>query len=171
MNNVVLIGMPGAGKSTIGVILAKIMGMPFLDTDLTIQEQEGRLLQDIINEEGMGKFIEIEEAVILNIHVHKHVIATGGSVVYSHTAIEHLKKNSLVVYLQLPYEEILKRVNNIQTRGIAMKKGQTLLALYKERTPLYERYADMTIDCHGKDIEEVIRIIQNKLHYSKLPEK
>ncbi len=159
MNNIVLIGMPGAGKSTIGVILAKTMGMSFLDTDLVIQKQEGRLLQNTINENGMQKFIEIEEKTILNIHVHKHIIATGGSAVYSHTAMEHLKKNSLLIYLQLPYKQIVKRINNINTRGIAMEKGQSLLELYNKRIPLYEKYADMTIECHGKDIEQIIQVL------------
>jgi len=165
VKNIVLIGMPGAGKSTVGVLLAKALGMPFIDTDLKIQEEEGKLLQEIIDTKGIEQFIKIEERVALNLNVKNHVIATGGSIIYGQLAMEHLKKNGLLVYLKLPYKEIERRVKNITTRGIAMAKGQTLLELYKERVILYERYADIIVDCSNKTIEDIVSIIKKKVRF------
>lgn len=161
-SNIVLIGMPGAGKSTLGVILAKTMKMPFIDTDILIQQREDRTLQDIINMDGIKEFLEVEKKAILEIRAEGHVIATGGSVVYSQAAMEHLKENGIIVYLKLEYEEIEQRVRNIKTRGIAMEKNQSLYHLFKERAPLYQRYADMTIDCSGKNDETLIDELKKK---------
>ncbi|MCX7710074.1 MAG: shikimate kinase [Clostridia bacterium] len=167
MKNIVLIGMPGSGKSTIGVLLAKAVGMPFVDTDIVIQQETGRLLQDIINKDGIKSFLEIEERVVSRLNLKDHVIATGGSVVYSRRAMERLQSNSIIVYLQLTYEEVEARIKNITTRGIAMEKGQTLYDLYQERIALYEQYQDMVIPCTGKSVEEVIGEVKKKIE-SKL---
>jgi len=159
MKNVVLIGMPGVGKSTIGLLLAQAFGKHFTDTDLLIEQQEGRSLQEIIDSDGLSAFLRIEENTILNADVTGHVVATGGSVVYSLKAIERLKENGIVIYLKLPYHEIKARIRNETDRGIAMSKGQELSELYEERTPLYEKYADAIIDCSGKDVETIVKTI------------
>ena len=155
-NNIVLIGMPGAGKSTMGVILAKVMGYQFVDADLLIQQEEKRLLKDIIKEEGLQGFLEIEERVNKEIKAIKTVIATGGSVIYGAKAMEHLRGIGFVVYLQLSYETISKRLGNIKQRGVALRKDQSLYDLYLERCPLYEQYAHITINCENLDIEAVV---------------
>lgn len=162
--NIVLIGMPGAGKSTIGVILAKALGMNFIDTDILIQQAEGRLLQDIIDTRGIEEFIKLEENAILDIGVGNCVIATGGSAVYSTAAVRHLKKEGIFVYLKLPYDVIAKRIKNVTTRGIVMNKGQNLMDLFEDRTPLYEKYADITVDCIGKDMEAIVSEIKYRLN-------
>lgn len=159
MNNIVLIGMPGAGKSTVGVILSKAMGKDFIDTDLLIQKEEGKLLQEIIDAKGIQGFLEIEEKTIISLKAANSVIATGGSVVYSQQAMGHLKKNSTVIYLQLPCSVIEERLSNMQSRGIAMEAGQSLSSLYHERYPLYERYADRSLNCQGKDVEAIVTSI------------
>ncbi len=151
--NVVLIGMPGCGKSTIGVVLAKVLGYEFTDSDLLIQKQEGKLLREIIAEQGEEEFLKIEEAVNAGIRTERHVIATGGSVIYSDKAMQHLKEIGTVVYLKLSFASICNRLGNIRRRGVVLKDGQSLKDLYDERTPLYERYADITIDAEGYDIE------------------
>lgn len=160
--NIVLVGMPGAGKSTIGVILAKATGKTFIDTDLIIQQRYNRLLQDIINDEGINNFLSKEESIVTALDVKNHVIATGGSVIYSNQAMDHLKRDSLIVYLQLRFDEIDDRIRNITSRGIVMDKDQTLIGLYNERLPLYERHADITINCSGKHIEDIVTEIKNK---------
>lgn len=158
-NNIVLIGMPGAGKSTMGVILAKVLGYQFLDTDLLIQKQEKRLLKDIIREEGLEGFLAIEENVNKTLEAKNTVIATGGSVIYGKAAMEHLRDIGLVVYLKLSYDTINSRLGNIKQRGVVFNKGQSLYDLYQERCPLYETYAHLTIDCQKLDIEDVLETI------------
>lgn len=155
-DNVILIGMPGAGKSTIGVVLAKSLGMRFVDSDLVIQELEDRLLQDIINKEGMDRFLDYEEHAILTIKCKKSIVATGGSVVYRKGAMDHLRSLGKVVYLDVSYKEIERRVNNITTRGIAIREGATLRDIYEERTAYYQKYKDMTVDCDGKTVEDIV---------------
>jgi shikimate kinase len=166
--NIVLIGMPGAGKSTIGVLLAKTMGMPFIDTDLLIQQQERRLLQDIINNTGIQSFLALEERAIMGLNVESHIIATGGSVIYSDAAVGHLKSQGVLFYLKHEYEEIEERIQNITTRGIVLNPGQQLSDIYKERLPLYEKHSDITIDCSHKHIETVIAKIKQKFMAKKL---
>lgn len=161
--NIVLIGMPGAGKSTTGVLLAKTLNMPFIDTDLLIQQREKRLLQDIINHEGIKSFLSIEEKVLLDLEVSGHVIATGGSAVYSDAGMKHLKANGTAVYLRLAYIDIEMRIKNIKSRGIAMDKDQNLYDLYVERVCLYEKYSDITVDCTNKDMEAVVLELDEKL--------
>jgi len=153
MKNIILIGMPGAGKSTMGVILAKTRGMKFIDTDIMIQETTGRLLQEIIDTDGPGAFKTLEEKTILSLHCHKTVIATGGSVVFSERAMEHLKSGGIVVYLQISFDEMAKRLHNSTARGIVLIAGQDLRDMYDQRIPLYEKYADITIDCSKDDFE------------------
>lgn len=158
-NNIILIGMPGAGKSTVGVILAKVLGLQFVDSDLVIQKAEGKLLKEIIAEVGAEGFIEVENRVNAGLDVTDSVIATGGSVVYGKEAMEHLKAIGTVIYLALPYEEISKRLRDIKDRGVVLRDGQTLKELYEERTLLYEQYADIQIDETGLNVEETINAI------------
>lgn len=153
MNNIILIGMPGAGKSTIGVVLAKVLGYQFLDSDLLIQEQEKRRLWQIIEEEGYEGFREVENRVNASIDVENTVIATGGSVIYCEEAMKHLQEVGTVVYLKLSLNSLTKRLGNLKGRGVLLKEGQTLSDLYEERTPLYEKYADIVAECEGKDLE------------------
>lgn len=159
MNNIILIGMPGAGKSTIGVVLAKTLGMAFVDTDLEIQKREGRLLQSILEEDGISRFLEIEENVIMSRTYAHHVVSTGGSVVKSPMAMRYLKESGCVIYLRLDYRSIRRRIRNITTRGIVMSRDQTLRDIYCEREPLYERYADYTCDCRGRSVEQIVYLI------------
>jgi shikimate kinase len=154
--NIVLIGMPGAGKSTVGVILAKSLGMQFIDTDILIQERAGKMLQEILDLDGPDTFKRIEEETILSLRSSRAVIATGGSVVCSEAAMAHLKSRGTVVYLEISYEEMEKRLKNITTRGIVLLPGQSLRGMYDQRIPLYERYADLTIACSGEDLESVV---------------
>lgn len=163
MNNIILIGMPGAGKSTIGVILAKALGYKFIDSDLLIQEQEGCLLKDIIEARGLEGLIAIEERVNASIKADHTVIATGGSVIYGERAMKHLKSIGTVVYIKLSYETIASRLGNIRQRGVVMRKGQTLENLYNERCPLYESYADIIIEAEGLGIEEVLEELVLKI--------
>lgn len=161
--NIILVGMPGAGKSTLGVLLAKALGMNFVDTDIVIQQLEGRLLQDIIDRDGIEKFMEIEARVIADLSLKNCVIATGGSIVYSKKAIKALKQGGKIVYLHVPYEEIKKRLKNVKTRGIVIKAGSSLEDVYKERVPLYIKYADKTVDCSNKDIEDCVDAIMGEI--------
>lgn len=157
MKNIVLIGMPAVGKSTIGVLLAKTMGFSFIDTDLIIQQETGRLLQEIIDTDGLDAFCAAEEKAICSVEVKENaVIATGGSAVYSRKAMTWLKKHGTVYYLSLPTEEISRRLNNIRTRGIAMRPGDTLEDVFSRRMALYEEFADMIVDCHGKSPEDTV---------------
>ena len=158
--NIVLIGMPGVGKSTIGVILAKVLGYSFLDADLLIQEQEGKLLavvtQNIDEEKGTDGFIEVENRVNASIRADRAIIATGGSVVYGKEAMEHLKEIGRVVYLKVSYAILEKRLADIKGRGVVLKKGQTLETLFEERSKLYEQYADIEVSEEGLDVEQTV---------------
>ena len=156
MNNVTLIGMPGSGKSTIGVILAKALRYEFLDSDLLIQKQEKRKLSEIIAQDGPERFKEIENQVNADIRVTDTVIAPGGSVIYCEEAMEHLKSIGNIIYLKLSLESLSKRLGDLKGRGVLLKDGQTLKDLYEERVPLYEKYADITIPLDGMSIEETV---------------
>lgn len=163
MNNIILIGMPGSGKSTLGVILAKARGMKFIDTDIVIQEQTGRLLQVIIDTDGPEAFKRIEEETILSLECHDTVIATGGSVVFSGRAMDFLKSEGMVIYLTVSFEEMARRLMNITTRGIVLVAGENLQDMYNERIPLYERYAEITVDCSQDDFEACVEKVIDAL--------
>ena len=162
-DNLVLIGMPGVGKSTIGVVLAKVLGYQFVDADLLIQEAEGKLLSELIEENGTDGFIEIENRVNSQIQTHRSVIATGGSVVYGKEAMEHLKSIGTVVYLKQNLRVLQRRLRNLKGRGVVLKEGQTLVDLYKERTVLYEKYADITVDQYKQSIEQTLKAVRKAL--------
>lgn len=166
MDNIVLIGMPGVGKSSAGVVLAKVMGYEFVDTDLVIQKEEKRLLKDIIAEEGNDAFLAIENRINAGIDVHNSIIATGGSVIYGKEAMEHLRSIGTVVYLRASLDTIKSRLLNLEGRGVPMKNGQSLDDLYYERIPLYEQYADVIVDMDGVEIEETVRNMQKILKKS-----
>ena len=158
-NNLVLIGMPGCGKSTCGVIAAKVMLKNFFDTDLLLQSLEQSRLQDLIDAKGTEYFYEAEEKAILSLNIEAAVIATGGSVIYSEKAMEHLRSIGKVIYLHLEYETMMKRIHNFTTRGIVVKQGSTLLDMYNERLPLYRKYAHGTIVCDSNTVEETVEKI------------
>lgn len=162
-DNIVLIGMPGVGKSTVGVILAKVLGYQFIDADLVIQQQEGRLLHEIIEEEGTEGFIQVENRVNASLSASHAIIATGGSVVYGKEAMEHLREIGTVVYLEVSFPVLEKRLADIKGRGVVLKEGQNLYDLYLERTPLYESYADIRIAETGLDIEQTVEQIVSQL--------
>lgn len=156
MDNIILIGMPGAGKSTLGVLLAKAMNYRFADTDLMIQDYTGEFLYKTIENKGIEEFLKIEEKVLCEVSLNRTVIATGGSAVYGEKAMQHLSSIGKILYIKLSYEEIERRVKNITTRGIVMKHGKTLKDVYDERISLYEKYADYTVDCDKLSIEESV---------------
>ena len=163
MKNIVLIGMPGSGKSTVGVVLAKMLGLHFLDSDLVIQETEGKLLSEIIEEKGPDGFLAVEDRVNAGLQCEKTVIATGGSAVFGANAMAHLKEIGTVVYLKLSYEELTTRLGNLKGRGVVLRDGQTLKDLYDERIPLYEKYADVIVDAEGYDIEGLMDEVVHEL--------
>lgn len=162
--NIILVGMSGAGKSTLGVLLAKALGMDYVDTDIVIQQHEGRLLQEIIDNDGLEIFMQIEEKFVSELQLKNSIISTGGSVIYSDKAMNVLKLGGQIIYLHVPYEEIKRRLINVTTRGIVIKKGNSLQDVYEERVHLYIKYSDKTLDCSNKDIEncvsEIIELIQ-----------
>jgi len=164
MKNIILIGMPGSGKSTAGIVLAKVLGYKFIDTDLVIQEDQGMLLHRIIEKYGSKGFNTIENNVISSIKTDKSVIATGGSAVYGKEAMQNLKSSGSILYLELPFNEIKNRLGDLGKRGVSMEKGQTLETLYNERIPLYEKYADITIHCYKLQIRQIINTIIKQLH-------
>ena len=161
--NIVLLGMPGSGKSTVGVLLAKRLGKQFVDTDLLIQEQEGRLLHEIIETEGIQGFLEIENRVNASVVAENSVIAPGGSAVYGEEAMKHFKEIGEVVYLKLSYRSVSKRLGDLTKRGVVIRPGQTLKELYKERCPLYEAYADYIVECDGRQIGDTLEAVRAKI--------
>ena len=164
-SNLTLIGMPGSGKSTIGVILAKLLTFGFIDTDVLIQINQQKQLQEIIDESDHLNLRKIEEKEILKLNIQKHVIATGGSAVYSEKAMAHLLNLSTVIFLKVDYEEIKRRIQNFETRGIAKAKNQTFRDLFNERQILYNKYAELAIDCMNLDQEEIAGIISQRFFY------
>jgi shikimate kinase len=158
--NIILIGMPAAGKSTVGVLLAKRLGWSFLDTDLVIQVGESEKLQKILDSLGMEKFCALEEHYVLTIQCTNHVIATGGSVIYGTKAMEHLKSLGMLIHLDLLPQFLKKRLKNLSSRGVVMAKGQNIDTLYTQRHPLYSQYSDMTIECNSLSMDEIVNQIE-----------
>lgn len=163
MDNIIFIGMPAVGKSTVGVIVAKRLGYRFVDTDILIQEEEGKLLKDIIKEKGIDGFLEVEDHINAKVNTKKTVISPGGSVVYCKNAMKHYKEIGKVVYLQASYETINKRIGNAKKRGVVLKNGQTLRDLYNERVALFEKYADITVCEDGLRLENTIQKVLDAL--------
>jgi shikimate kinase len=161
MNNLIFIGMPASGKSTVGVVVAKRIGYDFIDTDLLIQKQEGKLLKDIIEERGNEGFLEIENQVNRDVCAENSVISPGGSVVYCREAMLHFKEIGTVIYLKVPFEQISQRIENAKNRGVVLAEGQTLRDLFDEREKLFEEYADYTISEEGMSLEETIEEVLN----------
>ena len=163
MNNVVLIGMPGCGKSTLGVLLAKALMMDFVDTDLIMQNRSGKPLQQMVDELGTDGFSMAEEECICSLNLTNTVIATGGSVALEERAMEHLCKSGVIVFVKLTYDTIESRLKNISTRGITLKKGQTLRDLYDYRQPYYHRWGQIIVEADGQDIEQTVEMLVKRL--------
>ena len=161
MKNIIFIGMPASGKSTVGVVVAKRLGYGFVDTDLLIQAQEKKLLKEIIAEVGNEGFLKIENQVNRDVDVDRCVISPGGSVVYCEEAMNHYKEIGTIVYLKVPFETIDRRISNAKNRGVVLREGQTLKDLYDERTALFEKYADYTISEEGLSLEDTIDEVLN----------
>ena len=159
--NYTLIGMPASGKSTVGVLLAKRLGFSFVDVDIVIQEKEKRLLKEIIAQEGIDGFMAVENRINASLDADRSVIAPGGSVIYGKEAMELLREISTIVYLKLSYEDVKKRLGNLVDRGVVLKDGMTLLDLYNERVPYYERYADITVDETGQTVGETVDYLRD----------
>ena len=164
-NNIVLIGMPGAGKSTLGIVLAKIVGYDFIDADLVIQNQCDKTLQKLLDACGPEGFIAVENQVLSDLKAERSVIATGGSAVYSDEAMKHLSSIGTVVYLEVSYEELESRLGGLHERGVVMKNGMgmSLADLYEERIPLYEKYAGLTIDIDGLSVRDAARKVVDQI--------
>ena len=156
MKNVILVGMPACGKSTIGVVLAKTMNKGFVDTDILIQQAESRTLQEIIDQEGNDYFHHVEERVLLDFDGEDYVVETGGSAIYFDRAMDKFKEKGVVVYIKVTLDTILERLNNIRSRGVTLEKGQTIADLYEQRIPLYQKHADVVIEADGLSVEEVV---------------
>ncbi len=163
MKNIIFIGMSGAGKSTLGVLLAKAMNYDFIDTDLILQTSEKRLLQEIIEEDGIKAFKQIEEQIVCDLTAEHSIIATGGSVIYSERGMRYLQNLGHIIYLHVPYKEIERRLQNIHSRGIVMEEGQTLESLYKEREQLYQQYCHTVIEVDERTIEETVDLLMKQL--------
>ena len=164
MDNIILTGMPGSGKSTIGVLLAKAMGYQFLDVDLLIQEREGALLQEILDGRGVDAFLDAEEAAVRSLDCRRTVIAPGGSAVCRERAARHLSQLGLIVYLNVSLEELTRRIRNLSSRGIAMQPGQTLADVMAYRDPLYRKYAGLVVSCPpGQELAETAQLVQKQL--------
>ena len=163
MKSIILIGMPGAGKSTVGVVLAKALGMDFIDSDLVILRKTGAPLQKTLDRLGLEDFLHLEETVIRALVPENTVLATGGSVPLREKSMEHLRRHGAIVYLQVPYEELARRLSNIRTRGIAFRPGETLRDLYEARAPVYARWADITVPWSSGDLEKTVEDVISAL--------
>lgn len=170
--NIVLTGMPGSGKSTVGVLLAKRLGLGFVDTDLLIQQDAGHTLQEIVNAQGYQALRGIEEKVLLKLRVEHHVISTGGSAVYSDRAMEHLGTEGVVVFLDIPLDEVMRRIGDHSLRGISRHPDQSFEALYAERLALYQRHCDIAVQAAGRNQDEVCEAVVAEIkrgHHEAFP--
>lgn len=159
-SNIVMIGMPGSGKSTLGLALAEQIGYTFVDVDRVIEAETGKLLKEIIAEQGDDGFLKVEEEINASLQAERTVFAPGGSVIYGPKAMEHLKEIATIVYLKVPFEELERRLGNLQERGVVLKDGMTLRDLYNERSPYYDRYAEVIMDETGKDFEQTVKALK-----------
>lgn len=157
--------MPGAGKSTVGVILAKRLGYDFIDSDLLIQTRAGKNLQAIINDDGLDTFRQIEEEVLLGVNVSRTVIATGGSAIYSQSAMRHLQNSGPVVFINTPLQPLQARIADMSSRGMVISPGESFAGLFVERNPLYHKYADLVVDDQGKTVEELSQEIADQIQF------
>ena len=162
MDNIILIGMPGSGKSTVGVVLAKALGLRFVDVDLLIQEREGALLQELIDSRGVERFLDLERDAICSLDCRGTVVAPGGSCVCREESIAHMRQLGTVVYLQLSFEDVSRRIHNMASRGIALSPGQTLADVYRYRAPLYERCAHITVPVRGQSLAETVEEVRSR---------
>jgi len=162
-NNIILIGMPGAGKSTIGKALAAKMQYGFIDSDIIIEEKCGKKISEILFESGQEGFLEIENFINATLNARNKVIATGGSAIFGNEAMEHFTRIGDIIYLKLSFKEITKRIDDLELRGVAFLEGETLEDIYAKREPLYEKYAQITVDCDGKSIKEIVKELREKL--------
>ena len=162
-NNVILIGMPGAGKSTVGVVLAKLLNYKFVDSDIVIQQKMKKNLNELILEQGAEYFKKIENKINSGLNIKKCVVATGGSVVFGKDAMEHFKKIGTVVYLKASLDSLEKRLGDLDKRGVVHKSGETLLDIFNERSPLYEKYADIIIDENDSEISKIAMKIETAI--------
>ena len=169
MDNIILIGMPGSGKSTVGVVLAKALGLRFLDVDLLIQEREGALLQKLIDTQGVERFLDLERNAIQTLDCRYTVVAPGGSCVCREESIVHMRRLGTVVYLQLSLEEVAGRIHNLESGGIALSPGQTLADVYQYRAPLYERCAHITVPAGGQSLAGTVEAVKKALAVSAEP--
>ena len=160
MDNIILIGMPGSGKSTVGVVLAKALGLRFVDVDLLIQQREGALLQQLIDSQGVERFLDLERDAILSLECRGTVVAPGGSCVCREESIAHMRRLGTVVYLELSLEEVTGRIHNMASRGIALSPGQTLADVYRYRAPLYERCAHIIVPARGQSLAETVEAVK-----------
>ena len=163
MDNIILVGMPGSGKSTVGVVLAKALGMKFLDVDLLIQEREGALLQTLIDQRGVERFLDLERDAICSLDCRGTVVAPGGSCVCREESIAHMRELGTVAYLQLPLEDVAARIHNQASRGIALSPGQTLADVYQYRAPLYQRCAHITVPIRGQSLMSTVEAVKRAL--------
>lgn len=163
-NNIILIGMPGSGKSTIGVVLAKVLGYQFIDTDLIIQKEEGKLLWQIIEEKGVEEFIRIEDRINSNVHVSKSVIAPGGSAIFGDNAMKHFQEIGTIVYLDVDYPILKRRVGNFERRGVILRHGNSFHDIYTERLPYYHKYAHVKISENNLNISQTVSAIVDALN-------
>lgn len=163
MDNIILIGMPSAGKSTVGVLLAKRLGYRFIDTDLVIQEEEGKLLKEIIAEVGTEGFLKVEDRVNASVNADHAVIAPGGSVIYCENAMKHFKETGKIIYLKISYDTLKQRVGDLVDRGVILRNGNTMYDMYRERSILFEQYADITIDETGKTAGEIVDYLRRHI--------
>lgn len=167
MDNIILIGMPGCGKSTVGVVLAKQLGYGFIDCDIVLQEHEGKRLHEVLESVGAWGFNKIEDDINASIHVNKTVIATGGSAIYGEKAMKHFAASGTIVFMKMSLHQILDRVGDLKKRGVSMTNGKSLEELYRERLPLYEKYADVIVNIDGMSISESAEAIQDVLKQYK----
>ena len=163
MSNIVLIGMPTSGKTTIGTELSAVIGYGYIDSDSVIVARSGKNLRDLIAELGNDGYLDFEAKVNAEISANRCVIATGGSAIYRETGMNKIKQNATVVYVKISYEEMNKRLGDIAARGVVLKEGFTLYDMYKERVPLYEKYADITVEIDGKTLVECVNLVKEAL--------